>query len=71
MKSSRKLDKKTHIGWRPDPALRERWLAFLKTQPPINRTEFLNAALTLYLDQVDRYGLDPLTLRPKVPRKRS
>lgn len=54
----------THIGWRPDPALKARWLAFLKAQPPINRTKFLDQALTYYLDQAARYGLDPRTLRP-------
>lgn len=56
---------KTHIGWRPDPELKVRWLDFLTTQPPINRTQYLNAALTFYLDAVDRVGLDPLTLRPR------
>lgn len=71
MKRSRTLLKKTHIGWRAEPALLDRWLAFLSEQPPINRTEFLDAALTQYLDLIDQYGLDPLTLRPKTPRKRS
>ncbi len=56
---------RTHIGWRPAPELRQRWLEFLKQQPPINRSEFLNQMLTYYLDQVEHHGLDLITLRPK------
>lgn len=70
VKRAHALTNKTHIGWRPDPELRARWLAFLKAQPPINRTEYLNQMLAFYLDQAERYGLDPLTLRPKLPRKK-
>lgn len=55
----------THIGWRPDPDLKARWLAFLKTQPPTNRTEYLNAMLAFYLDLAEKHGLDPITLRPR------
>lgn len=57
-----------HIGWRPTPELRMRWLTFLKSQPPINRTEYLNAMLAYYLDQAQRYGLDPITLKPRAKR---
>jgi len=60
--------KSAHIGWRPDPELKARWLAFLKAQPPINRSEYLNAMLTFYLDQAQRYGLDLLTLRPRTKK---
>lgn len=59
---------RTHIGWRPDPDLKARWLAFLKAQPPTNRTEYLNAMLALYLDQAEKYGLDPITLRPRTKK---
>lgn len=62
------LHTRTHIGWRPDPDLRTRWLAFLKAQPPTNRTEYLNAMLTFYLDQADRHGLDPVTLLPRTKK---
>lgn len=58
----------THMGWRPDPELKARWLRFIKTQPPINRTEYLNAMLAFYLDQAERYGLDPITLRPRTKK---
>lgn len=66
--SKKPLQTKSHIGWRPDPDLKARWLAFLKTQPPINRTEYLNAMLAFYLDQADRHGLDPVTLRPRTKK---
>lgn len=61
----RPLKKRTHIGWRPDPDLREAWLEFLKTQPPINRTLYLDQALWYYLEHVERYGIDPVSLRPR------
>lgn len=66
--SKKAFQTRTHIGWRPDPDLRARWLAFLKTQPPTNRTEYLNAMLGFYLEQADRYGLDPVTLRPRTKK---
>lgn len=58
----------THIGWRPDSELKARWLKFLKTQPPIDRTQYLNQMLTYYLEQAERYGIDPLTLRPRTKK---
>jgi len=59
---------KTHIGWRPDPELKARWHRFLKTHPPFPLTQYLDAVLTHYLDQAERYDIDPMTLRPR-PKK--
>ncbi len=67
---TRKYVSRPHIGWRPSVELNERWIKFLKTQPPTNRSEYLNQMLTYYLDQADQYGLDPITLRPKSPRRK-
>lgn len=64
----RTMTPKTHIGWRPDSELKARWLKFLKTQPPIDRTQYLNTMLAYYLDQAERYGIDPLTLRPRIKK---
>lgn len=58
-----------HIGWRMNLELRERFEAFLATQPPITRTAFLDAALAWYLDHAEHYGIDPLTLRPRTRKK--
>ena len=65
----RRAMRDTHIGFRLDPELNARWRHFLQTQPPIPKSTYLNQMLEYYLDQAERYGLDPITLRPKSPKK--
>lgn len=61
----REYAKSSHITWRPDPDLQDRFYRFLEVHPPATRSEYLNEILAYYLDCADRYGLDPITLRPK------
>ena len=57
----------TIIGWRATPELKRRFETFLKEQPPIDKTQWLEVSLTDYLDQIDLYGYDPRSLRPNRP----
>ena len=61
---------RTHYAWRPSEYTEEQFEALLKEYPYINRTPFLDVALSYYLEQVNLHGLDMKTLLPRITRKK-
>ena len=69
MKGPRKQKTKrtTHFSWRPSEDTRELFGEFLDEYPYINKTPFLDVALSYYLECVLEHGFDMKTLKPRVP----
>lgn len=55
----------THLSWRPSAALKKRFERFLEVHPPCDRTQYLEVALTYYLDSVAKHGMNLSNLFPK------
>lgn len=65
MKKTIPQRRRTRFIWRPSVDLRDRFEEFLAENAPADLTQYFEAALTFYLDEIDRYGMHNATLRPK------